>query len=98
VRRIQRRVFGRETGDDLQNPDFALLARAFGIGFESVDSPKGLSAALAAAKSTKGPCLIEVRVGEMPSPWALIHPFVPAPAPPPPNPLGEPMTQETICV
>ncbi len=98
VRRIQRRVFGRETGDDLQNPDFALLAGAFGIGFQSVDSPQGLSAALAAAKSAKGPCLIEVRVGEMPSPWSLIHPFVPAPAPPPPNPLGEPAMEEAICV
>ena len=98
VRRIQRRVFGRETGDDLQNPDFGLLARAFGIGFESVDSPDGLSAALAAAKLAKGPCLIEVRVREMPSPWALIHPFVPAPAPPPPNPLGEPIAEESICV
>lgn len=97
VRRIQRRVFGRETGDDLHNPDFALLARAFGIGFESVDSPKDLSAALAAAKSKKGPSLIAVRVGDMPSPWSLIHPFVPAPAPPPPNPLGEPLMEETIC-
>ncbi len=97
VRRIQRRVFGRETGDDLHNPDFALLACAFGIGFESVDSPKDLSTALAAAKSKTGPSLIEVRVGDMPSPWSLIHPFVPAPAPPPPNPLGEPLMQETIC-
>jgi acetolactate synthase I/II/III large subunit len=90
VRRIQRRTFGREIGDDLHNPDFALLARAFGIRFESVDSPEGLSAAMIAAKSARGPSLIEVRVGEMPSPWALIHPFVPALVPPPPNPLGEP--------
>ena len=98
VRRIQRRTFGREIGDDLHNPDFALLAQAFGIRFDSVNSPRDLSTAMAKAKSQGGPCLIEVRVGEMPSPWALIHPFVPAPAPPPPNPLGEPFLGETVCV
>jgi acetolactate synthase-1/2/3 large subunit len=97
VRRIQRRTFGREIGDDLHNPDFALLAQAFGIRFESVDSPGDLSAAMVKAKLTGGPSLIEVRVGEMPSPWALIHPFVPAPVPAPPNPLGEPATEETVC-
>jgi acetolactate synthase-1/2/3 large subunit len=95
VRRIQRRTFGREIGDDLHNPDFALLARAFGVRFESVDSPEGLSAAMAKAKLAEVPSLIEVRVGEMPSPWALIHPFVPAPVPPPPNPLGEPAIEES---
>ncbi len=94
VRRIQRRQFGREIGDDLYNPDFALLAQAYGIGFKRVDSPEGLSLALADAKAVEGPQFIEVRVGEMPSPWALIHPFVPAPAPPPPNPLGEPVIEE----
>jgi acetolactate synthase-1/2/3 large subunit len=98
VRRIQRRVFGREIGDDLHNPEFSLLAQAFGIRFQCVDSPEGLSGALADAKLAGGPSLIEVRVDEMPSPWALIHPFVPAPAPPPPNPLGEPAIGENACV
>ena len=41
VRRIQRRTFGREIGDDLHNPDFALLAQAFGIRFDSVELSSG---------------------------------------------------------
>ncbi len=90
VQRIQRRVFGREFGVELHNPDFQLLARAFGVKFHRADSPEGLTAALDVTKIEGGPCLIEVRVGEMPSPWPLIHPFVPSPVAPPPNPLGEP--------
>lgn len=90
VQRIQRRVFGREFAVELRNPDFQLLAQSFGIKSHRTDSPQGLAAALEAAKSDGGPCLIEVQVGEMPSAWSLIHPFVPAPVQPPPNPLGEP--------
>lgn len=90
VQRIQKRVFGRTFAVELQNPDFQKLAQAFGVRSERVDSPAGLAAALKAAETAGGPSLIEVQVGEMPSPWALIHPFVPPPSPPPPNPLGEP--------
>ncbi len=90
VRRIQLREFGRNFAAELQNPDFQLLAQAFGVQSERVNSPAGLAKALEAAKEAGGPALIEVQVGEMPSQWALIHPFVPSPAPPPPNPLGEP--------
>jgi acetolactate synthase-1/2/3 large subunit len=92
VRRIQNRSFGRVIGADLHNPDFQLLAQAFGVRSERVSSPAGLASALAAAKAAGGPSLIEVQVGEMPSPWALIHPFVPSVNSPPPNPLGEPLT------
>jgi acetolactate synthase-1/2/3 large subunit len=90
VQRIQRRVFKREFATDLYNPDFQLLAKAFGVKFHSADSPQGLGAALARAAAEGGPCLIEVQVGEMPTPWPLIHPFVPHVNPPPPNPLGDP--------
>ncbi len=90
VRRIQNRVFGHEIGVKLTNPDFALLAQAYGLPTEAVDSPAGLRQALADAKARGGPALIQVAVGVMPSPWALIHPFVPSPTPVPPNPLGEP--------
>jgi acetolactate synthase I/II/III large subunit len=89
VRRIQKRAFGRVIGADLHNPDFQLLAQAFGVRCERVRSPADLASALAAAKIAGGPSLIEVQVGEMPSPWALIHPFVPAANPPPANPLDE---------
>ncbi|WP_062768290.1 thiamine pyrophosphate-binding protein [Sphingopyxis terrae] len=90
VRRIQNRVFGHEIGVQLTNPDFEHLGKAYGLPTHSVDSPAGLKEALAAAKTRGGPALIQVSVGQMPSPWALIHPFVPSPTPVPANPLGEP--------
>lgn len=90
VRRIQQRAFGNTFAVNLANPDFAQLAGAFGLPFEGVESPAGLGAALERARDRKGPALIAVSVSEMPSPWALIHPFVPSPVAPPPNPLGEP--------
>lgn len=88
VQRIQRRVFGEEFATEVANPNFELLAAASGIPFRRADGADGLAAALSATAATSGPTLIEVRVGEMPSPWALIHPFVPAPVPAPKNPLG----------
>ena len=90
VRRIQQRVFGAEFATDVTSPDFALLGRAYGIATTVTEGPDGLRDALLAAREQGGPALIVVRVGDMPSPWALIHSFVPAAAPVPPNPLGEP--------
>lgn len=90
VRRIQRREFGHEFAVKLTNPEFEHLARAYGIPSFAVDSPDGLRDALETAKKQGGPALIAVAVGEMPSPWALIHPFVPNANPVPPNPLGDP--------
>ncbi|MGH8290071.1 MAG: thiamine pyrophosphate-dependent enzyme [Steroidobacteraceae bacterium] len=90
VRRIQRRVFGEEFATEVANPDFAKLAAAFGVAFRSIDSPAALHDVLSASAGESGPMLIEVKVGEMASPWSVIHPFVPAPIPPPPNPLGSP--------
>lgn len=91
VRRIQQRTFSDTFAVQLANPDFAHLASAFGLPFEKVDSPRGLHDALVRAKDSKSPALIAVSVSEMPSPWALIHPFVPSPVVPPANPLGEPL-------
>jgi acetolactate synthase-1/2/3 large subunit len=73
VRAIQRRVFGAETAVDLENPDFALLARAFGIPSSCVTTPEALGAAIRASLTEPGPVLIEVPVGEMPSPWHLLR-------------------------
>jgi acetolactate synthase-1/2/3 large subunit len=89
VQRIQRRTFGHEFATEVVNPDFQQLAAAFGIPFRHAGSPQALGDAVATAP-VSGPLLIEARVGEMASPWPVIHPFVPAPTPPPPNPLGEP--------
>lgn len=93
VRAIQRREFGAEVAVELTNPDFGLLARAFGVAFESVDSPEALAGAVKQANSHQGPVMIEVKIGVVPSPWHLLRlqpmkgmtgPAAPA------NPLGEP--------
>lgn len=92
VRAIQKREFGAEVGVDLANPDFNLLARAFGVAYQVVETPAQLEAAIRAANAHEGPVLIEVKVGVMPSPWHLLRlqpmkgmsgPQAPA------NPLGE---------
>ena len=88
VRRIQRGVFKREIATELHNPDFVALAEAFGLPASRVDSPAALEAAIRQALQAGGPALIEVKVGEMPGPWHLIHSFSKAPRPAPPNPLG----------
>jgi acetolactate synthase-1/2/3 large subunit len=92
VRRIQARVFKREIGTTLCNPDFLALARAFGLPAVAVDSPADLESALRAAFDNGGPVFVLVRVGAMPGPWHLIHTFSPPPKPAPPNPLDEPVT------
>lgn len=92
VRRIQNATFGKEFAVELTNPDFALLARAYGIPECNTDSPEGLLNGLEAAQKRGGPALITVTVGAMPSPWGLIHDFVPIGFEVPANPLGEPET------
>ena len=93
VQRIQRRTFGREFAVELTNPDYQGLAAAFGLKSARVSNPQELAQAVKLAAETGGPWLIEAQVGEMDSPWALIHPFVPPAKAPPPNPLGEPGAQ-----
>ena len=73
VRAIQKREFGAEVGVDLTNPDFELLARAFGVAFQAVGSPSQLEAAVREANAHPGPVLIEAKVGVMPSPWHLLR-------------------------
>ncbi len=70
VHRIQSRVFGRSFAADIDNPDFALLAAAFGIAHRRIAAPGELGAAIAGAG--KAPLLVEVPVGEMDSPWPAV--------------------------
>ena len=46
VRAIQNRVFGAEVAVDLCNPDFQLLAKAFGVPSVKVETPQALGAAI----------------------------------------------------
>ena len=74
VRGIQRDNFdARFIASDLTSPDFVALAKACGVSAERADSPDALQAALAKAVAHPGPNLIEVPVGEFPSPWDYIR-------------------------
>lgn len=93
VRAIQKREFGAEVAVELTNPDFRLLASAFGVPYVQADSPEALFGAVRAANDEPGPVLVEVKLGVVPSPWHLLRlqpmkgmtgPAAPA------NPLGEP--------
>ncbi|HYG44627.1 MAG TPA: thiamine pyrophosphate-dependent enzyme, partial [Bordetella sp.] len=68
-----KREFGAEVAVELANPDFGLLARAFGVPFEQVDNAKALGAAAQASMSAHGPVMIEVRIGVVPGPWHLLR-------------------------
>jgi acetolactate synthase-1/2/3 large subunit len=95
VRRIQRRVFGEVFATEVEGPDLRLLASAFGVRFRGADDPAQLAEAVRESLREPGPVLIAARVGEMATPWPVIHPFVPASYPVPPNPLGEPRSLVT---
>ena len=73
VKRIQQEAYGgRLLGVDLINPDFAELARNFGVAGARANSPASLRTELRRALETDGPCLIEVLVGAFESPWEFI--------------------------
>ncbi len=75
VRRIQREHYGnRLIASDLTNPDFVAFGKSFGAEAERVHSSEELRHALRRAFAHRdGPTLIEVPVGELPSPWEFIH-------------------------
>jgi acetolactate synthase-1/2/3 large subunit len=89
IRTFQMQKFGEAFGDVLYNPDFCLLAAAFGVRHARVESPEALQKTIESAVEEEGPTLIDVPVGEMPSPWHLMRLIPPPPSyVPPPNPLG----------
>jgi acetolactate synthase-1/2/3 large subunit len=51
---------GRPVGTSLANPDFVVLARAFGLDAWRVAATADFGAALAAARAAEGPALIEL--------------------------------------
>jgi acetolactate synthase-1/2/3 large subunit len=82
VRRIQKNRYGaRYFASDLTNPDYRLLAGAFGVAFARAEDPRTLAGVLRDAVTANEPVLVEVPVGEFPSPWHLIHEGIPRPAP-----------------
>ncbi|MCC6948684.1 MAG: acetolactate synthase [Bradyrhizobiaceae bacterium] len=74
VRRIQETQFGnRVIASDLANPDFVKFADSFGAAAERARTPEELRGALRRGFARRdGPTLIEVPVGQFPSPWEFI--------------------------
>ncbi len=74
VRLLQNeRYGGRTIASDLQNPDFVALAKSFGIAAYRATTADELETMTARALANGRPALIHVPVGEMPSPWDMIH-------------------------
>jgi acetolactate synthase-1/2/3 large subunit len=63
----------RYTATVMRGPDFCKLAEAHGIASLRVESRAGIAPAIAEARSTCGPVLIEFRV----DPEDLVYPMVP---------------------
>ncbi len=74
VQRTQVEDFGNRTlCTDLQNPDFAKLADAFGVAYARARTPAELGGTVRAALAKRAPAIIEVPVGPMPSPWKTLR-------------------------
>ncbi len=77
VMRDQHRLFdGRDSGSALQNPDFQMFARSFGVKSWRVSDADGLRAALVEALAANAPALIEVvtDIGKETAPWKYLAP------------------------
>lgn len=73
VRGIQRDKFNeRYIASNLTSPDFVQLAQSCGVTAAKATTPAELEAELRKAIQHDGPNLIEVPVGEFPSPWEFI--------------------------
>jgi acetolactate synthase I/II/III large subunit len=73
VKRIQQERYGnRIIAADLASPDFAKVADAFGVASYAVSSADELEKSIVAAIESKGPALIHVKCGEMPSAWDML--------------------------
>jgi len=64
---------GRVIGTELHNPDFVKYAESFGAQAFRINAPEELAEALKKGFDHNGPTLIEIPVGELPSPWHLMH-------------------------
>lgn len=73
VKTIQANQFGgRHIAVDLSNPDFAAMARSYGMIGETAETPEAFKGALDRCLAANAPALIHVRIGEVPSIWKLV--------------------------
>ena len=70
----QRYQFGdREIGTEIVNPDWPMLAQAFGVASLSADTPAGLRSALERAVDLDSPVLIDVDFPLLAPPFQLVN-------------------------
>lgn len=73
VRRFQIENYeGRTIASDLRSPDFVKLAESFGIAGVRATTPAELQQCLTAAFKARRPTVVEVPVGDFPSPWKYL--------------------------
>ena len=73
VRTLQREWYDeRYIASDLTSPDFVKLAEAFGARGMKATTPEELRSCLKQSFKDPAPTLIEVPVGEFPSPWEFV--------------------------
>lgn len=68
IRMLQMKAFGRTLGCQIQSPDFAALARAFGGVGLRVEDPADLAPALREALDAGLPAVVDVLTGDYPYP------------------------------
>lgn len=74
VRRMQKEEHGnRVIASDLLNPDFVKLAESYGMAGHRARSAEELQPLLEKAIASNEPTLIDVPLGEVPSPWDFIQ-------------------------
>jgi acetolactate synthase-1/2/3 large subunit len=74
VRRYQIENYNNRTiASDLASPDFVRMAESFGIGATRVTTPDALQAELRRAIAADAPAVIEVPIGDVPSPWKYVQ-------------------------
>lgn len=73
VRQWQELFYGkRYSCSSLQNPDFAVLARAFGAQGITVEKKEDVAGALEEMLAAKGPCLVDFRVEREENVWPMV--------------------------
>jgi acetolactate synthase-1/2/3 large subunit len=74
VRRSQMEQYGGKViATELHNPDFVKLTEAYGAQALRAESPEEFRAALRQGLGHDGPTVIECPVGDLPSPWHMMH-------------------------
>lgn len=73
VRRIQQQMYDNKViASELTNPDFVAYAESFGAAGLRAEKPEQLEGCIKEALALERPVIIEVPMGEVPSPWPFL--------------------------